>query len=98
MPLGYMRDNDIRGAPYDFRKAPNELKEWMVDFKSLIEDSYTKAGNLSVILISHSMGGPIALYLMHQMTQSWKDKYVRVSCRPSVITNVISIHLTNFQH
>ncbi len=79
MPLGYIRDNDIRGAPYDFRKAPNELQEWMQDLKLLIEDTYTRGGNSSVILISHSMGGPIALYLMHQMKQKWKDQYIRVS-------------------
>lgn len=51
----------------------------MDDFKALIEDSFTRGGNSSVILISHSMGGPMALYLMHKMKQEWKDKYIRVS-------------------
>jgi lysophospholipase-3 len=51
IPLGYIRDNDIRGAPYDFRKAPNEMEEWLVDFKALVEDAYTRGGNISVILI-----------------------------------------------
>jgi len=77
IPLGYVRGNDIRGAPYDFRKAPNEMGGWMKDFQALIEDSYFKGGNKSVILISHSVGGPIALYLLHQMKQSWKDKHIR---------------------
>jgi lysophospholipase-3 len=76
--LGYSRDNDIRGAPYDFRKAPNEMGEWMKDFRTLVEETYFDGGNNSVILLSHSMGGPVALYFLHQMKQEWKDKYIRV--------------------
>ncbi len=79
LPLGYGRDKDIRGAPYDFRKGPHELDYWFTDFKNLIEQTYKDNGNSSVILLSHSMGGPMSLLLLHRMTKSWKDKYIRVS-------------------
>ncbi|ODN02819.1 Group XV phospholipase A2 [Orchesella cincta] len=61
IPLGYVRDENIRGAPYDFRKGPHELDYWFTDFKAMIEEAYQKNGNASVILLSHSMGGPMSL-------------------------------------
>lgn len=80
-PLGYERDKHIRGAPYDFRKGPHELEFWFTDFKNLIEQTYQENGNTSVILLSHSMGGPMSLLLLQRVTKSWKDKYIRVSAK-----------------
>lgn len=77
IPLGYERNADIRGAPYDFRKAPNEMQDWMKDFKRLVEHTFVTNGNNAVVLICHSMGSPLSLYFLHQQTQSWKDKYIR---------------------
>jgi len=79
IPLGYSRNEDIRGAPYDFRKAPNEMQDWMVDFKALVEHSYVTNSNQSVVLLAHSMGSPLSLYFLNLMTQAWKDQHVRVS-------------------
>jgi Lecithin:cholesterol acyltransferase. len=31
--LGYQRNVSLRGAPYDFRKAPSKLRELLVDLK-----------------------------------------------------------------
>ena len=77
IPLGYSRNEDVRGAPYDFRKAPNEMHDWMNDFKALVEHSYDTNDNQSVILLAHSMGSPLSLYFLNQMSQKWKDKYIR---------------------
>lgn len=43
----------------------------------LIESTYTKNGNTPVVLIAHSMGGPLSLILLNNKPQSWKDKYIR---------------------
>jgi hypothetical protein len=51
---------------------------WMQDFKKLVEHSYVTNSNLSVVLLAHSMGSPLSLYFLNQMTQTWKDKHIRV--------------------
>jgi len=78
IPIGYERDSSVLGAPYDFRKAPNELQDWMGDFQKLIETTHDSNNNTPVVLLCHSMGAPMSLYLLQRMTQSWKDKYVKV--------------------
>ncbi|XP_076254816.1 lysosomal phospholipase A and acyltransferase-like isoform X1 [Rhynchophorus ferrugineus] len=75
--LGYLRNISIRGAPYDFRKAPNENQDYFIALKNLIEDTYDKNNNTSVMLVAHSMGGPMSLYFLNQQSQSWKDKYIK---------------------
>lgn len=75
--LGYERNVSIRGAPYDFRKAPNENGEYFVRLKSLVEETYTMNNNTKVILIAHSMGGPMCLHFLHMQKQKWKDKYIQ---------------------
>ncbi|KAJ8302642.1 hypothetical protein KUTeg_019038, partial [Tegillarca granosa] len=74
---GYVRNVSIRGAPYDFRKAPNELGEFYVKLKSLIEETYTLNNNSRVTLVGHSMGNPVTLYFLNHQTQAWKDKYIQ---------------------
>lgn len=75
--LGHERNKTIKGAPYDFRKAPNENKQFFIDFKKLVEDTYSENGNEKVILIAHSMGGPMMLYFLNSQSQDWKDKYIK---------------------
>ncbi|XP_013136093.1 PREDICTED: group XV phospholipase A2-like [Papilio polytes] len=74
---GYVRNVSLRGAPYDFRKAPNENGEFFVKLKTLVEDTYTMNNKSAVTLIVHSMGGSMALHFLRQQTQSWKDQYIR---------------------
>eukprot|EP00096_Caligus_rogercresseyi_P004061 TRINITY_DN1819_c0_g1_i2.p1 TRINITY_DN1819_c0_g1~~TRINITY_DN1819_c0_g1_i2.p1 ORF type:complete len:408 (-),score=101.72 TRINITY_DN1819_c0_g1_i2:466-1689(-) len=77
LPLGYERDVNIFGAPYDFRKAPNELGEFFKDYKALIERAYASNGDTRVIIVGHSMGCPMTLYFLNRQSQAWKDKYIR---------------------
>ncbi|KAL8603156.1 hypothetical protein ACOMHN_059328 [Nucella lapillus] len=73
----YTRNVNIRGAPYDFRKAPNELGVYYKNLTKLIEDTYAMNGNLPVVVVAHSMGNPTMLYFYNHMAQAWKDKYIR---------------------
>ncbi|GAB0093285.1 phospholipase A2 group XV [Sergentomyia squamirostris] len=74
--IGYERNVSIRGAPYDFRKAPNENTQWFVDLKTLIEETYTLNDKQPVTLVAHSMGGPMSLIFLQQQTREWKSKYI----------------------
>lgn len=44
--------------------------------KTLVEETYDKAGNQRVTLIVHSMGGPMSLVFLQMQSQKWKDKYI----------------------
>lgn len=75
--LGYERNKNIFGAPYDFRRAPNELLDYFVDLKKLIERAYVDNGNEPVVLVCHSLGCLNALFFLNANTQTWKNKYTR---------------------
>lgn len=74
--LGYERNVSLRGAPYDFRKAPNENNEYFVRLKALVEETYRMNGNQPVIILAHSMGGPMSLHFLHSQSKSWKDQHI----------------------
>ncbi|VVC25828.1 Lecithin:cholesterol/phospholipid:diacylglycerol acyltransferase,Alpha/Beta hydrolase fold [Cinara cedri] len=74
---GLEREVSIRGAPYDFRKAPNENSEFFVNLKILTEETYFQNNNTPVVFIVHSMGGCMTLKFLQAQSQQWKDKYVR---------------------
>ncbi|MPC34013.1 Group XV phospholipase A2 [Portunus trituberculatus] len=73
--LGYVRDFTVRGAPYDFRKAPNEQQNYFKALKHMTESMYNAVG-YRVVYLLHSMGGPMIWYFLANQPQSWKDKYV----------------------
>ena len=50
LPLGYVRGENLVGAPYDFRKAANEHQEYFDDVKALVESTYTRNGEYSVLI------------------------------------------------
>ncbi|KAI4466428.1 lecithin-cholesterol acyltransferase-related [Holotrichia oblita] len=75
--LGHVRNQTLKGAPFDFRKAPNENQDYFVKLKQLVEETYEANGKTSVILLAHSMGGPMSQYFLNLQKQSWKDKYIK---------------------
>lgn len=75
--LNYTRNVSIRGAPYDFRKAPNEMQAYIEQLVKLVEDTYLLNGDQKVVLIGHSMGCLYMLYMLNNQPQTWKDKYIR---------------------
>ncbi|CAG9864368.1 unnamed protein product [Phyllotreta striolata] len=75
--LGHARNISIKGAPYDFRKAPNENSAYFDKLKALVEEAYKENNDTPVILIAHSMGGPMSLTFLNRQTQAWKDKFIQ---------------------
>jgi len=77
MKFGYERNVSLRGAPYDFRRAPNELQDYLKNVKALVEETFNKNNGKKTVFITHSMGGSIVSYFLTLQTQGWKDKYIR---------------------
>lgn len=77
MGLGYKREINIRGAPYDFRKAPNELKDYFVQLRETSDQIYKRNNNQPITYICHSMGCNNILYFLQRQTQEWKDEHVK---------------------
>ncbi|CAL1265697.1 unnamed protein product [Larinioides sclopetarius] len=75
--LGYQRDLNIRGAPYDYRKAPNEMGEYYGALKKLVEETYERNYQKRVTFVCHSLGCPVTSYFFNQQSQLWKKKYIK---------------------
>ncbi|GFQ97858.1 phospholipase A2 group XV [Trichonephila clavata] len=75
--VGYVRNVNVRGAPYDFRKAPNEMQDYYKKLKNLIEETFKKNNRTKVTIVCHSMGCPITSFFLNTMHQPWKDKHIK---------------------
>lgn len=76
---GYERGLNLKGAPYDWRKAPNELHEFYLNMTHLVEQTYYENNGTQVILMAHSMGNPVLLYWLNNYVDfSWKQKFIRM--------------------
>ncbi|XP_074605476.1 lysosomal phospholipase A and acyltransferase-like [Brevipalpus obovatus] len=75
--VGYKREYNLAGAPYDWRKSMNEQSNWFNLFKALCERMYRQNDNRKVILMGHSMGGSMIYVFLQKQEQQWKDKYIR---------------------
>ncbi|XP_062317813.1 phosphatidylcholine-sterol acyltransferase [Osmerus eperlanus] len=74
--MGYVRNETVRGAPYDWRVAPNENEEYFAQLKALVEEMY-KEYQQPIYLMGHSMGCNYVLYFLNQQPQAWKDHYIK---------------------
>jgi alpha-beta hydrolase superfamily lysophospholipase len=54
----------------------DENGEYFARLKALVEETYRINDNQPVIILAHSMGGPMSLHFLHTQTKSWKDKYI----------------------
>uniref|UniRef100_A0A8D0BFY0 Phosphatidylcholine-sterol acyltransferase n=1 Tax=Salvator merianae TaxID=96440 RepID=A0A8D0BFY0_SALMN len=73
---GYVRDQTVRAAPYDWRIGPHEQEHYFRRLRALVEDmrdTYQKP----VFLIGHSLGNLHILYFLLQQSQAWKDHFVQ---------------------
>ncbi|XP_053304549.1 phosphatidylcholine-sterol acyltransferase [Spea bombifrons] len=73
---GYVRDQSVRAAPYDWRIASNGQKEYFENLKLLIEEM-SAAHDMPVFLIGHSLGNLYLLYFLNQQPQPWKDRHIK---------------------
>ncbi|KAJ3596721.1 hypothetical protein NHX12_003125 [Muraenolepis orangiensis] len=74
--MGYTRDGTVRGAPYDWRLAPNQNEKYLSKLKELVEEMYDLYQQ-PIHLLGHSMGSHYVLYFLNQQTQAWKDKHIK---------------------
>jgi len=77
VPQGYVRGENIHGAPYDFRRAANEHGEYFTQVKGLIEETFERNNEAQVVLVCHSMGSIMMHYFLQQQTSAWKEKHIR---------------------
>ncbi len=85
--IGYAVGTSLRGAPYDWRLAPDGFNatvsgarfqngSYYSRLRALVEETYALNGNAPVVLLTHSMGGPTALAFLQGMSPQWKATYV----------------------
>lgn len=76
--LGYIADQNLLAAPYDFRLAPQELTEYFVNLKKLIEHAQdSSANNKKVTLLCHSMGCTHLLVFLRLQSTAWRQSRIR---------------------
>ncbi|KAK4475693.1 hypothetical protein MN116_000959 [Schistosoma mekongi] len=73
----YVKNFTLRGAPYDFRKSPDENKLFVIKLRRLIEETYKNGFNRPVVLLGHSMGSIYTLHFLNHQTKHWKQKYIK---------------------
>ncbi|KAF5399025.1 Phosphatidylcholine-sterol acyltransferase (Lecithin-cholesterol acyltransferase)/ Phospholipase A [Paragonimus heterotremus] len=73
----FKRNISVHGAPYDFRRAPNENQWFQKALTQLIEDTYQRNGLSPVVLVAHSMGNLYTHSFLRAQTSAWKKKYVK---------------------
>lgn len=76
--LGYTADENLLAAPYDFRLAPQELADYFVNLKKLIEQAQDNSpNNRKVTLLCHSMGCTHLLVFLRLQSTAWRQSRIR---------------------
>lgn len=75
--LNYTREADLLGAPYDFRKAPNEMSGYFERLQIRAEQLFTAGGLQPLTLICHSMGCNNLLYFLQRQPDTWKKTHIK---------------------
>lgn len=76
---GWLTEETLFGAPYDFRKIviTEYLEKYMSDVKDLVEKAHF-ASKEKVVLVAHSIGCLlIYLMLVEYCSPAWKRKYIK---------------------
>lgn len=55
----------------------DENGDYFARLKALVEETYRINDNHPVIILAHSMGGPMSLHFLHIQSKAWKDQYIR---------------------
>lgn len=75
--IGYVPDTNLFAAPYDFRLAPQQLKDtYFEDLRRLVERARVTAKR-KVTLVCHSMGCTHLLVFLRQQSAAWRQSRVR---------------------
>lgn len=48
-----------------------------MDFKELIEETYSMNNGTPVTIVAHSMGGPMTLVFLQRQTSEWKNQHIK---------------------
>ncbi|XP_044111832.1 phosphatidylcholine-sterol acyltransferase isoform X1 [Neovison vison] len=72
---GYVRDETVRAAPYDWRLEPSQQEEYYRKLAGLVEEMHAAYGK-PVFLIGHSLGCLHLLYFLLRQPQAWKDRFI----------------------
>ncbi|XP_062965189.1 phosphatidylcholine-sterol acyltransferase isoform X1 [Cynocephalus volans] len=72
---GYVRDETVRAAPYDWRLEPSQQEEYYQKLAGLVEEMHATYRK-PVFLIGHSLGCLHLLYFLLRQPQSWKDHFI----------------------
>lgn len=54
----------------------DENQDYFVKLKNLIEETFRANNNTPVIIVAHSMGGPMTMYFLSSQSQAWKNMYI----------------------
>lgn len=74
--IGYTADSNLLAAPYDFRLAPEQLADYFVDLRLLIEQARSRFGKQTT-LVCHSMGCTNLLVFLRLQAPEWRQENVR---------------------
>ncbi|GIY04928.1 phosphatidylcholine-sterol acyltransferase [Caerostris extrusa] len=59
--LGFKKETEIKAAPYDYRKGPNEMEEYYANMTALVQETYDVNLFTPVTIVCHSLGCPLLL-------------------------------------